>query len=261
MQPDKKILLSFDVEEFDLPLEYKQRISTEEQLLTGCKGFVETMTMVDAHNVSATLFVTGFFAENFQEQIQQAARNHEIASHAFYHSSFVVEDLKKSKDLLQNITGKKVTGFRMPRMAPVNIAAIKQAGYLYDSSINPTWIPGRYNHFRSSRNCFLEQGLWRLPMSVSPHLRIPLFWLAFKNLPYNFFLRLVRQTLHNDGYVNLYFHPWEFVDLSSYKIPFYLKRGSNGLLLQRLEHFLKDLSNEGEFVRINDFIQGKCENV
>jgi len=39
MQKEKKILLSFDVEEFDLPLEYDQSISIEQQLEMGERGF------------------------------------------------------------------------------------------------------------------------------------------------------------------------------------------------------------------------------
>ena len=67
--------------------------------------------------------------------------------------------------------------------------------------------------------------LIQFPVSVTPHLRIPLFWLAFKNMPYALFLKLTLQTLRKDGYVCLYFHPWEFIDLANYKITFLYQQG------------------------------------
>lgn len=42
----KKILLTFDVEEFDLPLEYGQSIAIEQQLAIGKAGLDETMAII-----------------------------------------------------------------------------------------------------------------------------------------------------------------------------------------------------------------------
>jgi len=139
-------------------------------------------------------------------------------------------------------------------MKSIPAKMISEAGYLYDSSINPTWIPGRYDNRSVSRTVFMDNDLTRLPVSVTPFFRIPLFWLAFKNMPYSLFLRLARQTLRRDRYISLYFHPWEFTDLSAYKIPGYIKRGSDQRLLEKFRRLIKDLSNEGEFVRVKDFI-------
>jgi peptidoglycan/xylan/chitin deacetylase (PgdA/CDA1 family) len=254
MQQNNKILLTFDIEEFDCPLEYNQKIDIDEQLRIGHRGLMEISEILDLRDSRATLFTTAFFAENFQEDIKRISTNHEIASHTYFHSVFREDDLYLSRKKLESIIGKPVTGLRMPKMKFIDANTISKAGYFYDSSINPTWVPGRYNNLLSFRTLFNENGLMRLPVSVTPHFRIPLFWLAFKNMPYSIFLKLVLQTLRHDGSVCLYFHPWEFTDLSGYKVPFYIKRGSNKVLLRKLVRLVRDLSEEGEFVGMNEFL-------
>ncbi|HEV8285996.1 MAG TPA: polysaccharide deacetylase family protein [Chitinophagaceae bacterium] len=256
MSKDKKILLSFDVEEFDLPMEYKQKISIEEQLEVGYKGLVELEAITNNLNAQFTLFTTAFFADHFPDNIKTLSRQHEIASHTYFHSTFKEEDLKTSKEKLETIIGKPIYGLRMPRMKFVNADVISQAGYQYNSSINPTWVPGRYNNLHLPRTIFSENGLMQLPVSVTPHFRIPLFWLAFKNMPYSIFLKMALQTLRHDGYVCLYFHPWEFIDLSNYKLPFYIKTDSKKLF-QKLNRLIGHLSCEGEFTAIHSFIKSK----
>ena len=255
MQSDKKILLTLDVEEFDLPAEYGINIPVEEQLTVGFKGLKALEPFLTKEGNHFTLFTTAYFAENFPADIKKLSDDHEIASHTYYHSRFELKHLVESKKKLESITREKLYGIRMPRMKNIPAGLISEAGYFYDSSINPTWIPGRYNNRSVPRKPFIENDLMRLPVSVTPHLRIPLFWLAFKNMPYSLFLRLVLRTLQRDRYILLYFHPWEFTDLSSYKIPTYIKRGSNQKLVEKFARLIRDLSNEGEFVRIKDFVK------
>src|SRR5258708_1108811 len=113
MQKQKKILISFDVEEFDLPLEYKQKITIEQQLKFGQKGLPLIVSHLNAEKITSTFFTTAFFAENFAEEIKQISFDHEIASHSYYHTSFKNDDLKNSKQKLETIIGKQVFGLRM----------------------------------------------------------------------------------------------------------------------------------------------------
>jgi peptidoglycan/xylan/chitin deacetylase (PgdA/CDA1 family) len=254
MQSGRKILLTLDVEEFDLPAEYGIEIPVEEQLSVGYKGLKALEPILTKKGNYFTLFTTAFFAENFPDDISRLSKDHEIGSHTYYHSRYEPHHLVESKEKLESITGQAVYGLRMPRLRIIDAKTISRAGYLYDSSINPTWIPGRYNNFSSARTFFKDNGLVRLPVSVTPYFRIPLFWLAFKNMPYNLFLKLVLRTLRRDQYISLYFHPWEFTDLTAYKIPGYIKRGSSQKLLDKFSTLVKDLSNEGDFARINEFV-------
>lgn len=259
MSRQQHILLSFDVEEFDMPLEYNQSIPEAEQLATGHKGLQETMEVINASEVACTFFTTAHFASTYVTDIRLLAQQHEIASHTFYHSSFKTEHLLQSRQQLEHITGKKVTGLRMPRMRYVAMEQVQEAGYLYDSSINPTWLPGRYNNLSKPRTTYYENGVWRVPASVSPRLRVPLFWLAFKNMPYHLFRQLVVTTLRHDGYVCLYFHPWEFTDLSHHQIPGYAKRWSGSRLKERLYRLIRDLEKEGDFITMHQMLQHRVQ--
>jgi len=254
---NRYILASFDVEEFDLPLEYQQDISMQEQFAVGKAGLDKVMPLLEELKTTCTMFTTANFAMQFPEAVKQMAKNHEIASHTFYHTTFENKDLLASRLKLEEICCKPVTGLRMPRMRSVDMQEVKLAGYEYDSSVNPTWIPGRYNNRHLPRTLYTDQNVLRLPASVTPNLRIPLFWLAFKNMPYAWFKMLVLQTLKKDGYVCLYFHPWEFIDIHQYPLPVYIKKGSDQILFDKLRKLFAMLQQEGEFITIQQFLQIK----
>lgn len=249
------IFLTFDVEEFDLPLEYNQIISANEQMQIGFDGLNAIKPILQKDFMACTLFTTANFAQNFSDDIKQLSQQHEIASHTFYHSQYKTEDLFLSKQKLEEITGKNVYGLRMPRLRKVAVEDVLNAGYTYDSSINPTYLPGRYNDTHLPKIIYNENGLTRVPTAVTPNFRIPLFWLAFKNIPYHIFLYWCKLCLKNYDYLSLYFHPWEFVNLSSYKIPAYTKKHSGKILLQRLEKLIADLKNDADFISINNYLQ------
>ena len=250
------ILLTFDVEEFDLPLDFKQDIPVERQMEIGKAGLDVVTEVLTDFTIGATLFTTGSFAKTFPETIKDLSVKHEIASHSLYHSTFEPGDVRESKLVLENITGKPIYGFRMPRMKPVNLQDLSNAGYEYDSSINPTILPGRYNNLQLSKVFYREAGMLRLPASVTPNLRIPLFWLSFKNFPYALYRLLALKTLQRDGYLSLYFHPWEFTDINAFSLPFLVKRLSGNALTERLRMLIADLKKVALFDTIHTYVEG-----
>lgn len=251
------ILLSFDVEEFDIPLEYNYYIDLPQQMQIGKAGLEALMPVLDLHAIETTMFTTANFAMYYPNHVKQLSKKHEIASHTFYHSTFKNADLLASRLKLEEIIGLPVLGLRMPRMQKVNIYEVKKAGYNYDSSINPTWLPGRYNNLHLPRTLYNQDGLHRLPASVSPNLRLPLFWLSFKNFPYHYFKKIVLQTLVKDGYVCLYFHPWEFTNIDGFNLPKYVKRYAGEPLQERLNRLIKDLMPHAEFISIGNYLHQK----
>ena len=62
-------------------------------------------------------------------------------------------------------------------------------------------------------------------------------------------------VLKKDGYLSLYFHPWEFTDIKKWKIPFYLKKLCINQLSDRLHMLITDLKKEGEFKTISTFLK------
>ena len=252
---NRYVLLSFDVEEFDMPLEYNFAISLEKQMEVGKNGLDAIHPVLESKRT--TLFTTANFALHYPADIKTLAAKHEIASHTFYHSEFEDVHLLQSKNTLEEISGTAVTGLRMPRMRKVSMDEVKKAGYSYDSSVNPTWLPGRYNNFHLPRTAYRQEGMLRIPASVSPLIRFPLFWLSFKNLPYPVFRNLALQTLKKDGYLCLYFHPWEFTEIAGYGLPAYTTRHCGEVLLTRLLQLIRDLEKEGDFISMQDYIQQK----
>lgn len=102
------------------------------------------------YNVKATFFWLGFFAEKYPEWVRRCAEDgHEIASHGYAHilafkSSRNVfrDDIRKSKDILENIIQKPVTGYRSAGFSTTDDSTwtfdeVRAAGYLYDSSVFP----------------------------------------------------------------------------------------------------------------------------
>ena len=247
----RQILLSFDVEEFDMPLEYGIDIHWMQQMEIGYQGLLAISPILEKH--TATLFTTANFADHYPEKIKSLSDQHEIASHTYYHSRFVRTDLEASKERLEFLTGKPVTGLRMPRMKATASRPVLDAGYAYDASIHSTWIPGRYNNLDLSRKPYLEDGLLRIPASVTPRWRMPLFWLSFKNFPYRLYRDWALRTLETDGHISLYFHPWEFTDLSESGLPRYTRRICGEALVERLYKLLDDLLPQGECCTMASF--------
>lgn len=256
--PKQCICLTFDVEEFDLPLEYGQKIEMQQQIQIGYEGLQAIMPILQNPIIETTLFTTANFAQHFPNEIYALAQQHEIASHTFYHSSFELKDLKNSKEALQKIAQKEIYGLRMPRMKQVPIESIIEAGYTYDSSINPTYLPGRYNNTHLPKTIYEDQGLTRIPTSVTPTLRIPLFWLAFKNFPFSYVKYQIDSCLKAYGFAHLYFHPWEFSSqIAGCNIPFYTKKGCNGQLLQKLTQIISTYKNKVTFNSLQNYLSNK----
>ncbi|MBB4805459.1 peptidoglycan/xylan/chitin deacetylase (PgdA/CDA1 family) [Chryseobacterium defluvii] len=233
--------MSFDIEEFDMPLEYKGEISFEKQISISQHGLENILDILKKHQVKATFFSTVVFAENSRHLIERLLNEgHELASHTWFHSEFEEKHLKESRERLEEVFSTKVTGLRMPRMMPVNEKAVETAGYSYNSSINPTFLPGRYNNLKVPRTYYDEGNVRQIPASVSPNFRIPLFWLSFHNFPLSFYKKLASDVLKKDKYLNIYFHPWEFSEIKdeAFRLPGFTTKNTGKEMVERFDEFV-----------------------
>lgn len=254
-----KVTLSFDIEEFDTPLESGCNLSFSEQVRISVEGSHRILDLMKKHAVHATFFCTVNFLEHAPEIAERILKEgHEPASHGYYHSTFDVADLKRSREELEKIFGRKIAGYRMPRMMPIENQDLVDAGYTYNASLHPTFIPGRYNNFNKPRLIFRTGDLLQIPASVTPILRIPLFWLSLHNFPLGIYKSLLRRTLKHDGTINMYFHPWEFADIQdpSLKLSSIITRNSGIKMSERLESVILELkSAHTEFVTFESLIE------
>ena len=253
----KKIALSFDFEECDLPRESAVEFPLEKGMRVSIPGANAVLDILERQGIKATFFCTANFAENAPGVMKRLiAGGHEIGSHGVDHWQQDETDPKRSKEAIEKRYGVTVYGYRQPRMFPVDDASLKAEGFLYNSSINPAFIPGRYCHFDVPRRPFMKAGLLQLPASVVPVIRFPLFWLALHLLPEFAYRWLVKFTLAVDGCFITYFHPWEFFQLGDHpewKIPWMIRYHAGQDMSERLERFIVAMKKAGShFVTLRE---------
>lgn len=258
----KEVLLSFDIEEFDMPMEYGKNIPFSEQIRISADGTKTILGILKDQGIQATFFSTVNFAKHASDLIKRIGREgHELGSHGYYHSSFQNDHLLQSRIELEEISFQNVVGFRMARMMPVDDNAIQRAGYLYNSSLNPVYLPGRYNNFFKPRTLFKCNSLIQLPASATPIIRFPLFWLSFHNLPLWLYKAACIRTINSDSYLNIYFHPWEFEDLSdpAFGLPTFVSRNSGSKMIERFYTWTSWMKKRGySFTTISKFVGAHC---
>ncbi|CUS39688.1 conserved hypothetical protein [Candidatus Nitrospira nitrosa] len=105
-------------------------------------------------DVRTTMFVLGKFADRFPEVVKDIqADGHEVACHGHGHLEVFrqspdefFDDIRHSKDVLEQITGKPIKGYRAPDFSIVRetlwaLDVLAAAGFEYDSSIVPARLP------------------------------------------------------------------------------------------------------------------------
>ena len=248
----KKVLLTFDLEEFDLPLELNQKISNEEMYRISLEGLNNILNILNKFDISATFFTTANFAIMYPQVMRKISINHEIASHGFSHSHPInLENMGKAKKEKEKIIGKPILGFRAPRWKIKDITILEKLGFKYDSSTHPIYLPGRYNNLKQKRKVHKINNLIEIPMSTLPP-NFSIFWIAFKNLPLIYSKIFTKLNFLKSSYTMLVFHPWEFADLSKINIPKHIKKTDGINLSKKLNDYLK-------FCKKNNYGFETCE--
>ncbi|MBR0488336.1 polysaccharide deacetylase family protein [Candidatus Saccharibacteria bacterium] len=254
------VMLSLDVEEFDLPREHGGKITVEQGAEVSAVGLRRVLEMLERTGVKATMFVTGNFATEKPELVQEMMqRGHEIGCHGVEHFEPKAGDATRGKEMLEKMLGKgRVIGYRQPRMFPISYPELKAAGYLYDTSVNPAFIPGRYNHLDAPRRAYRKDEVWEVPTSVATFMRVPVFWLALHVFPVWVYVILARMSLRATGYMATYFHPWEFGEIRGRDaVPVYIKWNSGEKLVRKLEKVIRRLKGAGyDFVTYGEYVRG-----
>jgi polysaccharide deacetylase family protein (PEP-CTERM system associated) len=113
------------------------------------------LEMLDEAGCTATFFVLGEVAERLPRRVRQIAEaGHEVGSHGYLHlracersPQAFLGDLRRSKALLEDLVGEPVLGFRAPEWSlrsldNSRLPRVAEAGFLYDSSLNPGAFSG-----------------------------------------------------------------------------------------------------------------------
>jgi len=254
----RRFYLSFDFEECDLPRENGVEFSLEEGMRYSVEGAEAVLDVLKRHGVPATFCCMLNLAERAPGIMRRLiGEGHEIAAHGVDHFRQTPEDPLRCREGLERLCGIRAVGYRQPRMFPVDDRALAAAGYRYNSSLNPAFVPGRYNNWGVPRTPFMRDGLMQIPASVTPWIRFPLFWLALHLLPEWLYLALVRRTLRHDGRIVTYFHPWEFSSIGDrareLRIPALIRPQLGKGMIERIDRLLAALRRDGvEFAVMRD---------
>ena len=123
----KKIsnMMSVDVEDYFQVSAFEKRISRDDWDHLPCRVAQNTHRVLDLfaeHNAKATFFVLGWVAERYPEIVRRIVEEgHELASHGYGHKRITDltpeefrADLTKSSNILEQIGGVKLKGYRAP---------------------------------------------------------------------------------------------------------------------------------------------------
>ncbi len=230
----KTILLTFDVEDWFQVENFKEYIpysTWSSRELRVEKNTIELLNLLDdaPTTVQATFFVLGWIAERCPELVREIHhRGHEVASHGMYHHLCYKQNpdelhlnLIKSKELLQNITGNKVSGYRAPSFSITDkaLSIVREAGYLYDSSYNSYEGHGRYGSLSLPKTKKQDPPIYPLSLSFY-EIPVSNLKLCGKVIPWGGggYFRLSPSFLHRAGVKHIlkqcgcytfYMHPWE----------------------------------------------------
>jgi polysaccharide deacetylase family protein (PEP-CTERM system associated) len=233
MKNDTTILLTIDVEDWfqveNLRPWYEPAAWEDQQprVEQNTVRLLDLFTSLDI-NIKATFFVLGWVAKKYPRLVREIeSRGHEVASHGFNHlmcnqiaPDALKDDLERSKKLLEDITGHRISGYRAPNFS-VNdfvLETIFKAGYKYDSSYNDFSRHERYGSITTSKLSKnriaydIGSGCFELPIS---NLKIGKFILPwggggyFRFLPSMIFNYGVKKIVNKEQAYMFYMHPWE----------------------------------------------------
>ncbi len=249
--------LSFDIETLcQIPAGKKalKRGVREAELELDISHAVGTILDILAEkSLLATFFVVGEFAKDNKSLIRKIAKNHEIASHSQTHpflNRCSTEEFRneviESKKILEAISAKNVVGFRAPsfNMNEEDYTILKEAGYLYSSSFMPSLkIP----FFYGGRRLPEKTAILEFPLSVHPIFKLPLGGAWIRLIGKQFICDGLRKLSESNTDLALYFHPWEFLDLSSKSLPLRVRWRTGKYYQDVFEEVMDFVQKEGYF--------------
>lgn len=223
-------IASFDIEGFvessldvmSVPERYFSQDGERHQIEKNTDDILEVLAEADCR---ATFFILGRIARDIPSLVARIARaGHEIACHGLFHRRLynledkeAKESISAAKTYLEDAGGTAVYGFRAPDFSITQenrwmFDALRDAGYVYDSSVYPTDIHDVYGIGGFTETPFrMENGLVEMPMStVKIGRRIPFGGGGYFRLYPYFITRLFTRMANQNGVpVMLYLHPYE----------------------------------------------------
>lgn len=230
--------MTCDVEEFSI-----QHSTIKDSVIPKVhkEGLPRILDVFERHDILATFFFTGYFAEKSPESLKLVkSKGHEIGCHSYSHDSNLYlnklsaqkqfQEICKAKKLIERIIG-PITSFRAPalRTNKYTFEILMMCGFTHDSSrcprrfdafLTPGATKEKLKYINSSRNIYKinsklddSKNIIEVPISslVLPYMsnisRIsPSMMSIIRN-------RLFKESTDNGSFLNFLTHPNEFVDI------------------------------------------------
>jgi polysaccharide deacetylase family protein (PEP-CTERM system associated) len=222
------------------------------------------LELFEKHNVKSTFFTLGWVAERCPNLIKAIVdQGHEIASHGFAHqritemsTSDFIADVTKSKDILEQLSGTEIVGYRAPSFS-INDSntwvyeKLIELGFKYSSSTYPIehdlyGVPNwpRFIYERLER--FEGQKIIEIPIPTlrenelntgiggGGYFRLYPYWLSKK--------RIDKFHQQEQQPYSFYFHPWE-IDPEQPRI-------KNAPLKSKFRHYINLSRMEGKLEKL-----------
>ncbi|WP_428333601.1 XrtA system polysaccharide deacetylase [Novosphingobium sp.] len=229
------------------------------------------LALFDEAGVKGTFFTLGWVAQRCPEMMRRiAGEGHEIASHGWDHRRVFTlsradfaADLVRARDVLQDITGAQVIGYRAPSFSidtrtPWAHEVLAEQGYRYSSSVAPI-VHDHYGWREAPRFAFR-------PVAGAELIEIPVTTAEvagrrmaaggggfFRLLPYALSHWALRRVNRHDARPALtYFHPWE-IDQAQPRV-------AEASLKSKIRHYSRLGAMQGKLARLlHDFQWGRMD--
>ena len=271
-----KHALSFDIEDWfhivDIPeLEDTSLWDTRISIVEDKTNLI--LSIVEEYDVKATFFVLGWIAKKYPQIPKRIVEaGHELGTHSFWHRrvyeltpDIFYEDLKLSIDILQDLTGAKVKGFRAPSFSIIPgsewaFDVIKGVGLTYDASL----FPASRGH--GGFPCPVEPHTFNKTDSNIPELPMSIFQAGQISIPFSGggYLRALPYFLINHGFrsferkgvpVVVYLHPRDFATEQP-TVPMPLNRRFKSYVgLSTTENKLRSLLRNYDFTTCEEILK------
>jgi len=260
--------LTIDVEDYFQVAAFEDIITSAAWSSMECRVERNTASILDIlgkQGVRATFFVVGWIAERYPALVREISRQgHEIGCHSYLHRKIYDltpeefrEDTRRAKNILEDITGRSVPGYRAPSYSITKkslwaLDILEELGFKYDSSIFPIYhdnygIPDAPRfEYKLPNRAMMEYPIStalllgrKIPVAGGGYFRLFPYWFT------KFALKKIN-TDERNPFV-FYLHPWE-IDPDQPRFNHARKlskfRHYNNLhkTRQRLERLLNDFS-------------------
>ncbi|MBW1782876.1 MAG: DUF3473 domain-containing protein [Deltaproteobacteria bacterium] len=262
-----KNYLTVDVEDYYQVSAFEQVVGTanwDHYPTRVAKNTQRILNILEHRHVKATFFVLGWTGERHPHLIREIMeKGHDIACHSYYHRLIYTlsprefkEDAFKAKDVLEQITGRKVHGYRAPSYSITKQSLwaydiLEELGFEFSSSVFPIHhdrygIPGapRFTYKIPGHN------LIEYPISTARFFgrNIPVSGGGyFRLFPYGF-TKMALSTINRREHQPFvfYIHPWEMDPEQP--------RMKGASLLSRFRHYTNLTKTQRRFeTLLNDF--------